>query len=139
MVDALKRDVNSSTVGAAKSDWRMCLVACGEIGFGDLIWETERGRPFGMSMAKLSRRDSRREEEECFEEEEECLEDDECLDEDEDLLEEECLDELELELLDERLEDFSLGTSRMFNTRPVVGSVVEDTAGSWETWYPSMM
>jgi len=109
-------------------------VACGEIGFGDLIWETERGRPFGISMAKLSRRDSRREEEE------ECLEDEECLDEDEDLLEEECLEELEL--LDERLEDFSdfsLGTSRMFNTRPVVGSVVEETAGSWETWYPSMM
>jgi hypothetical protein len=27
-VDALKREVNSSTVaGAAKSDWRMCLVA----------------------------------------------------------------------------------------------------------------
>jgi hypothetical protein len=110
----------------------MCLVACGEIGFGDLIWETERGRPFGISRAKLSRRDSRREEE--------CLlsrEDEECLEEDEDLLDEECLEELEL--LDERLEDFSLGTSRMFNTRPVVGSVVEETAGSWETWYPSMM
>lgn len=137
MVDALKREVNSSTVGAAKSDWRMFLVACGEIGFGDLIWETERGRPFGMSKAKLSRA-SRREEEECLEEDEECLdEEEECLDEDEDLLEEECLEELEL--LDERLEDFSLGTSRMFNTRPVVGSVVEETAGSWETWYPSMM
>jgi hypothetical protein len=130
MVDALKREVNSSTVGAAKSDWRMCLVACGEIGFGDLIWETERGRPFGISTDKLSRRDSRREEEEC-------LEDEECLDEDEDLLEEECLEELEL--LDERLEDFSDGTSRMFNKRPVVGSVVEETAGSWETWYPSMI
>jgi hypothetical protein len=126
MVDALKREVNSSTVGAAKSDWRMFLVACGEIGFGDLIWETERGRPFGMSKAKLSRRVSRREEEECLEEDEECL------DEEEDLLEEECLEELEL--LEERLEDFSLGTSRMFNTRPVVGSVVEEVAGSWETW-----
>lgn len=85
-----------------------------------------------MSKVKLSRRCSRREEE-CLEEDEECL------DEDEDLLEEECLLELELELLDERLEDFSLGTSRMFNTRPVVGSMVEETAGSWETWYPSMM
>jgi hypothetical protein len=115
-------------------------VAFGEIGFGDLIWETESGRPFGMSRAKLSRRDSRREEEECLlSRDEECLEEDEeCLEEDEDLLDEECL-ELELELFDERLEDFSLGTSRMFNTRPVVGSVVEETAGSWETWYPSMM
>jgi len=131
MVDALKREVNSSTVGAAKSDWRMCLVACGEIGFGDLIWETERGRPFGMSTAKLSRRDSRRELEECLLSREE-----ECLEEDEDLLDE-CLEELEL--LEDLLEDFSLGTSRMFNTRPVVGSVVEETAGSWETWYPSMM
>jgi len=132
MVDALKREVNSSTVGAAKSDWRMCLVACGEIGIGDLIWETESGRPFGMSTDKLSRRDSRRELEECLLSREE-----ECLEEDEDLLDEECLEELEL--LEDLLEDFSLGTSRMFNTRPVVGSVVEETAGSWETWYPSMM
>lgn len=103
----------------------MYLVACGVIGFGDLICETERGRPLGMSTDKLSRRDSRREEDE------ECLsrEDEECFDDEweEDLDDEECLEE-EL-LLDEDLweeEDFSLGTSRMFNTRPVVGSVVED-------------
>jgi hypothetical protein len=136
MVDALKREVNSSTVGAAKSDWRMCFVAWGEIGIGDLICETERGRPLGMSTAKLSRGDSRREEDECFSRDEECFEEWE----DEDLLDEECLEELEL-LWDEDdlLEDFSRGTSRMFNTRPVVGSVVEETAGSWETWYPSMM
>jgi len=128
MVDALKREVNSSTVGAAKSDWRMCLVAWGEIGFGDLICEVERGRPLGISRAKESR-SLRREDEECLEE---------------DLLEEEWREEWELleeeeDLLEDLLEDFSLGTSRMFNTRPVVGSVVEDWAGSWETWYPSMM
>jgi hypothetical protein len=111
----------------------MYLVACGVIGFGDLIWETERGRPFGMSTLKLSRRDSRRDEDD------ECLsrEDEECFDDEweEDFEDEECLeDEL---LLDEDLweeEDFSLGTSRMFNTRPVVGSVVDACAGSWETW-----
>jgi hypothetical protein len=76
--------------------------------------------------------------------------DDECLEEwededllDEDLLDEECLEELELlceeEAEEDLLEDFSLGTSRMFRARPVVGSVVLETAGSWETWYPSMM
>jgi hypothetical protein len=35
----------------------------------------------------------------------------------------------------EECDDFlSLGTSRMFRTRPVVGSVVDDCAGSWDTW-----
>jgi len=86
----------------------------------------ERGRPLGTSRPRCdSRRDSLREDE-C----EECddLELEECLEEDElDLLE---LDELDL---DDRLEDFSTGTSRIFRTRPVVGSVVEDTAGSCET------
>jgi len=72
----------------------------------------------------LSRRDSRLDEEEC----EECLLDD--LDEDE--LDFEELDFDDEDLLDE--EDFSMGTSRMFSTRPVVGSVVEAMAGSWETW-----
>lgn len=55
---------------------------------------------------------------------------DECL-----VLEEECFEEreevfseLDLEELDleDLLEDFSDGTSRMFKTRPVVGSVVDD-------------
>jgi len=77
-----------------------------------------------MSAAMVSRRDSRLEEEEVLS-----------------LLE--CLEELVLEdLLDDLLEDLvedSWGTSRMFKTRPVVGSVVEAWAGSWETWYPSMM
>jgi len=99
----------------------MCLVAWGVRGLGDLIWETDRGRPLGMSSCRLlSRRDSLREE--CLsrddDEEDECLED-----------EEECLEELfsldELEDLDEDLLDLSEGTSRMFKTRPVVGSVVE--------------
>jgi len=122
-----KRLVRSPTVTASRVPYsvsRIALVACGEIGFGDWICETERGRPLGMSVeaARASRR----------EEEEECL-----LEDLSDLLEEECLlddllDDLE-DLLDED------GTSRMFKTRPVVGSVVEAWAGSWETWYPSMM
>jgi hypothetical protein len=78
-----------------------------------------------MSALALSRRDSRREEE-CFSRDEECLEE-----------EEDLLDLEEEELLEE--EDLLDGTSRMFKARPVVGSVVEATAGSWETWYPSMM
>jgi hypothetical protein len=51
---------------------------------------------------------------------------------------EECFDDEVFEL-DLWLEDFSDGTSKMFRTRPVVGSVVDDWAGSWDTWYPSMM
>jgi hypothetical protein len=111
----------------------MYLVACGVSGFGDLIWETERGRPFGMSTERLrlSRLDSRLDDDECLSRLEWCLDerlslsdDEECFDEllfDEDLCDEECLD------------DLSLGTSRMFSTRPVVGSVVDDWEGSWET------
>jgi len=77
-------------------------------------------------MSVCRARDSRRDEEECLLELE-------CLSfEDEDLLEEDlCLsfeDEDEDDLLDE--EDFPDGTSRMFKTRPVVGSVVESWAGS---------
>lgn len=49
-------------------------MACGLTGFGDWIWETESGRPLGISTERLSRRESRFEE--CFEDEEEdlCLE-----------------------------------------------------------------
>jgi len=104
----------------------MSLVACGDMGLGDLIWETERGRPLGISTLRCeSRRDSLREDEceECDDFElEDCLDDEEL-----DLLE---LDELDL---DDRLEDFSTGMSRIFRTRPVVGSVVDDMAGSCET------
>jgi len=71
----------------------------------------------GMSAAMVSRRDSRLDEEEVLS----LLE---CLDEDE------RFDELVLE----DLLDSSWGTSRMFKTRPVVGSVVDDWDGSWETW-----
>jgi hypothetical protein len=119
-----KRLVRSATVAASRTPYsvsRIALVACGEIGFGETIWETERGRPFGMSVEAA--RASRREEEECL------LEDD--------LLEEDLDDLLEEEDLEDLLEVD--GTSRMFKTRPVVGSVVEAWAGSWETWYPSMM
>lgn len=91
----------------------MYLVADGLIGFGDWILETESGRPLGISREReeLSRRDSLR-------------------------VEEACLEEWDLEELleEEDLEDFSDGTSRMFKTRPVVGSVVEAWDGSWETW-----
>jgi len=99
----------------------MYLVACGLIGLGDLIWETERGRPLGISTERLSRRDSRRLEDD------ECLSlDDECFDDELLLCDEECFEE-EL-LFDDDLweEDLSDGTSRIFKTRPVVGSVVDD-------------
>jgi hypothetical protein len=68
-----------------------------------------------MSRLKLwlSRRDS------LLDEEDECLSLDECL-------EEWLFDELdELDDLEDLL-DLSWGTSRMFKTRPVVGSVVDD-------------
>lgn len=94
-------------------------MACGETGLGDWISETERGRPLGISVAAA--RASRREEEECL------LEELECLLEEDDLLDEDDLDDL-LDLSD--FSDFSDGTSRMFNTRPVVGSVVDDWDGS---------
>jgi hypothetical protein len=121
-----KRLVRSATVAASRMPYsvsRIAFVACGEIGIGETIWETERGRPFGISVEAA--RASRREEEECLLE---------------DLLEEEDLEDLSDLLEDlEDLSDLPEGTSRMFKTRPVVGSVVEAWAGSWETWYPSMM
>jgi len=126
MVVAEKRLVRSATVAASRVPYslsRIALVACGETGFGDWIWEMESGRPLGMSV--LAARASRREDEE------------ECLLEEEVLLEEDLDDDLEEDDLDDLLE--ADGTSRMFKTRPVVGSVVEAWAGSWDTWYPSMM
>jgi len=97
----------------------ICFVACGAKGFGHWICETDRGRPLGMSVERA--RDSRRDDdEECLLE---CLSLEDLEDED-----------LEDEDLEDDLVDFSEGTSRMFNTRPVVGSVVEAWAGSWETW-----
>jgi len=114
----------------------MYLVACGVSGFGDWILETDKGRPFGMSTERLrlSRLDSRREDEdECFSPRLEW-----CLDDFLSFSDDECFEEWLLEeddLCEEECEDFlSLGTSRMFRTRPVVGSVVEDCAGSWDTW-----
>jgi hypothetical protein len=44
--------------------------------------------------------------------------------------EEEDLDDEDLDLEDLDLSD---GTSRMFRTRPVVGSVVESSPGLWDT------
>jgi hypothetical protein len=103
----------------------MYWVALGFIGLGDWISEVDRGRPFGMSIVMLeSRREARLElDEECLSFDEECLDDEECLSFDD-----------ELDLWEDLWEDFSLGTSRMFKTRPVVGSTVESCAGSWETW-----
>lgn len=53
----------------------------------------------------------------------------------EDLEEEDLEDDLDedLESLEEDLED-PVGTSRMFNSRPVVGSVVKSTLGLWAMW-----
>jgi hypothetical protein len=119
--------VRSATVAASRASYsvsRIALVACGETGIGETICETERGRPFGMSVEAA--RASRREDEECLLE---------------DLPDEEDLDDLdELEDLED-LEDLPElgGTSRMFKTRPVVDSVVDAWPGSWETWYPSIM
>jgi len=101
----------------------MYWVACGATGLGDWIWETESGRPLGISEV-VSRRESRLDEEEVLSLLLECLDEDERFDE---------------LVLEDLLEDSSGGTSRMFKTRPVVGSVVDDWEGSWETWYPSMM
>jgi len=85
---------------------------------------------------RLSRRDSRLVVEECLLSRELwCLEErlsEECLSE-------ECFDDEDVFVFEDLLDDFSLGTSRMFRMRPVVGSVVDDCPGSWETWYPSMM
>ena len=52
-VVALKRLVSWSTVAGSRlpnSASSMCLVACGDTGFGDWIWDTESGRPFGISV-----------------------------------------------------------------------------------------
>lgn len=101
----------------------MCFVACGVRGFGDWIFEVDNGRPFGMSTVRLrlSRRDSLLEDdEEYLSREEWCLEVRLSFS----LSEVWCLDE-ETVLDDDLWEDFSCGTSRMFRTRPVVGSVVE--------------
>jgi len=99
-------------------------VAWGVIGLGDLISDMDNGRPFGMSTVRLlSRREAR------LELDDVCLSREECDDLDE------CFSlELDLEWLEEDLEDFSAGTSRMFKTRPVVGSVVDDCPGSCDTW-----
>jgi len=99
------------------------------MGLGALICETERGRPLGMSTARpLDWRDDLwclelelepDEERELWE----LLLDDEWREDDDDLLD---------DLLEER--EPSVGTSRMFSSRPVVGSVVDSSLGLCETW-----
>lgn len=61
---------------------------------------------------------------------EEDLWDEDLEEEEEDLCDEEDDDLCE----DDEDECFSLGTSRMLSSRPVVGSVVEVTLGLWATW-----
>jgi len=83
----------------------MYLVACGVTGLGDLISETESGRPFGMSTERLrlSRRDS------LLDVDDECLSLEEWDFELEDL-DEVCFEDLELSLEEEEedlCEDFS--------------------------------
>jgi len=104
------------------------------MGLGALIWETDSGRPLGMSTDSEARwREERCEslddldDEECLEELlllEDLWDDEE--EEEEDLCEDERRDDLEL--------TESTGTSKMFSSRPVVGSVVEVTLGLWATW-----
>jgi hypothetical protein len=119
------------------------------MGLGAWIWEIDRGRPLGMSTESLELWREDREErdslslEECEELllllEEDLCEDDLCEEEDdldEDFDEEE-EDDFEEDLEDEeRDEDLweSVGTSRTFSSRPVVGSTVEETLGLWATW-----
>jgi len=77
---------------------------------------------------RLSRRDSR------LDDDEVCLSLDEwCLDDLDECLSEECF-VVELDFDEDLEDDFSEGTSSMFRTRPVVGSVVDSCPGSWETW-----
>jgi len=117
------------------------------MGLGAWICETDSGRPLGMSTDRDARlRDDRwcrspddddewwRDE--CEDEDELLLDDDLCDEDDEDL--DLCEDEDDEEVLDEE-RCLSAGTSRMFSSRPVVGSVVDVTLGLCATWYPSMM
>jgi hypothetical protein len=92
------------------------------MGFGDLICDMDSGRPFGMSTESW---DTLLLDDRCEERCDESLECRELL-----LLDEEWCD------LDECLR---CGTSRMFSSRPVVGSTVDGSLGLCETWYPSMM
>lgn len=121
MVVSEKRLVRLSTVAASRvpySDSRIAFVACGEVGLGDCICDIESGRPLGMSV--LAARASRREDEdECLLEELVLLDDDLDLEDEDDL---------------EDLLDVGEGTSSIFKTRPVVGSVVEACPGSCDTW-----
>jgi hypothetical protein len=106
----------------------MFLVAWGDTGLGALIWETDRGRPLGMS---------RESEERSLEEDlEDDLEELLLLDLDEDLEEEDLEEDLDEDLEEDLEEDLrdSEATSRMFSSRPVVGSTVESQLGLWATW-----
>jgi len=99
------------------------------MGLGAWIWEMDRGRPLGMSLDDVREERWLREdlcESLSLDDEEEWREEllllDLCDDDEEDLCEE-----------DEDLCE-PVGTSRMFSSRPVVGSVVDSTLGLWATW-----
>lgn len=53
---APKRAASCSTVGCENCSVVIWRVACGLVGFGDLIWDGESERPFGTS-AELTRRE----------------------------------------------------------------------------------
>lgn len=99
----------------------------------------DNGRPLGMSTESATRwRDER-----CslsldeWREELLLLDLDDDLEDEEDVLDDEVLDDDLDDDLDEDLEDDlceSVGTSRMFSSRPVVGSTVEVTLGLWAMW-----
>jgi hypothetical protein len=92
------------------------------MGLGAWIWVTDKGRPLGMSRDS----EARLREERCSREDEwreELL----LLDFDDD-------DDLEDDLDDDLWDEEPAGTSRMFSSRPVVGSVVDWTLGLCATW-----
>jgi len=106
----LMREVRRSTEDELYCSRVIVRVSWGRLGRGDLIWEGERERPLGM--CSLVRR--------------ECLW---------------WLEGVEVEGawdLDDREgaggKPLLEGISRMLSLRPVVGSVVDSLAGSWETW-----
>lgn len=89
----------------------------------------DKGRPFGTSTdreARDERWDFSLLDEEWWRDEDD--EDEWCLELLLEDLEEEWWDE------DEDEEDLDLGTSKMFSSRPVVGSLVEASLGLCETW-----
>lgn len=108
-------EVSASSVALSYCVLMTCRVWWGRSGRGAMILEGDRERPFGIEAT------------------------------------DEVLIRRLLSRADEWRDDFSgreelvdeflvlPGMSRMLSLRPVVGSVVWSRAGSWDTWYPSIM